>query len=69
MARCAACRCAAFGSALKQTFGRGFVRDQRVGGYVEQGINGPGASIMAADQAAAFVRSCRARVVDNFREM
>ena len=53
----------------KQIFGRGFVRDQRVSGYIEQGINGPGASIMAADQAAAFVGRCLPGVVYHFTEM
>src|SRR6266446_6652080 len=47
----------------KQVFGRGFVSDERIGGDIPQRIDGLGAGIIAADQAAAFVRRCLPRVV------
>ena len=47
----------------KQIFGRGFVSDERIGGDIPQRIDGLGAGIIAADQAAAFVRRCLPRVV------
>ncbi len=53
----------------KQIFGRGFVSDERISGDIPQRINGPGASLIAADQAAAFARRFPPSVLDNFREM
>ena len=50
----------------KQIFGRGFVRDERIGGDISQGINGPGASLIASDQAAAFVRNGLTRMAKDF---
>ena len=53
----------------KQIFGRGFVSDERIGRDIPQGIDGPGASVIAPDQAAAFARGFPPCVLDNFREM
>src|SRR5437016_12977016 len=53
----------------KQIFGRGFVSDERIGRDIPQRIDGPGSSIIAADQAAAFARRLQSRVVDHFTEM
>ena len=53
----------------KQIFGRGFVSDERIGSDIPQRINGLCASIIAADQAAAFVWRLCASVLDNFRVM
>ena len=43
----------------KQIFGRGFVSDERIGGDIPQRIDGLGAGIIPADQAAAFVGQLR----------
>ena len=53
----------------KQIFGRGFVSDQRIGGDIPQRIDGPCSSIIAADQAAAFVGSFPPRVLYHLTEM
>ncbi len=53
----------------KQIFGRGFVSDVRIGRDIPQRIDGPGSSIIAADQAAAFARRLPSRVVDHFVDM
>ena len=50
----------------KQIFGRGFVSDERIGGDIPQRIDGPGSSIIAADQAAAFVRGYFTRMAKDF---
>src|SRR5260370_13854031 len=47
----------------KQIFGRGFVSDELISGHIPQRIDGLGAGISAAGQAAAFVRRCLPRVV------
>src|SRR5438876_477855 len=53
----------------KQIFGRGFVSDERIGRDIPQWIDGPGSSIIAANQAAAFARRLPSRVVEHFTEM
>src|SRR5260221_13735688 len=53
----------------KQIFGCSFVSDERIGSDISQRIDGLCASIIAADQAAAFERSCPPRVLHDFTEM
>ena len=53
----------------KQIFGRGFVSDERIGGDISQLIDGPSSSIIAADQAAAFVRGSVTRMAKDFVEV
>src|SRR5713101_7202868 len=53
----------------KQIFGRGFVSDERIGGDIPQRIDGPGSSIIAANQAAAFARRCLPRVLRHLTVM
>ncbi len=49
----------------KQIFGRRFVSDEPIGGDIPQWIDRPGSSILAADQAAAFVRRGLLGVADD----